>query len=210
MLNSKVINKGTKMKNLPENEILNNRKKIYEIFYKKRGMNGRKYTRDYKLCQPTLTSILLGKTLLSSESFNHASPAFKVVKQLDKDGMWIGPIPYGMIKNPLIDFHKGANLGAFSEDGSLVVSNGLINHLKIGSIHDYEEVFLLAAIDAFSSRSGTCTKSDEELSRVTGMNISSIEEEINSLWRSAWLSIKSHNGVRHIKVIEANPAIKAK
>lgn len=182
-------------------EILKDRKIMKNIFYQKRGLGGRKYARDHKLAFTSLTRILNGNDLLLSSVYKEESPVKKVAKQLFKDKMWVGPVPDGMIVNPLVDFHRGAELGAFSKNGDLIISRSLLNHLKTNDITP-EEVFVLAAIDAFSRIKGFCTESDATIGSIINKNEVDVQEIIKELWLNTWLKIETTKDERRIQVIK--------
>jgi len=194
------------MKNLPIAEILSNRKILKKNFYEKRGLKNRAYARKYQLCQTALTNILSGKTTLMGEKFNDNSPAKKVVEQLWRDFLWVGPIPYGMNNfNPLQNFHRGLKLGAFTPDGNLVISNMLINHLKIHDLNHYHEVALIATIDALSADSGFCDKTDSEIASITGLKREDITSSIQKLWLNSWFKIEINQEKQKRKITPIKP-----
>jgi hypothetical protein len=173
----------------------------------KKSGSMRKYARDNKLHTPVLFNIINGKFLLKEKEFLPSSSRKKVVETLFMDNLWSGPIPQGMIIDPLHDFHKGANVGGFDKNRNLVISNRLFLHLNQQSIDTYDKLIFIALIDATASTKGFSTVSNKDFGKFLSKSVIEIEQMLEELHISSWIKIEMRNEIRIIRVTEITPPI---
>ena len=162
--------------------------------FKEGGERHRKYARTHNF-SPSMVSKVLDDKVPTVKNAPVGGSIWNILRQLKKDG-YTKILPWAETIDPFSEPYKGIGLGAFDDNGHLVLSAEIIKNTCVPG----EMKIMIATIDALSADDGYCSASDARLQKLLFVSEDYLLDSLIFLLGQKLIDIKNIDGVRQIRV----------